>query len=427
MRCRFDGVGLLSVAAALYASPASAEEACTSPYSRGTWVKAMDDAEAKIKEGDVDGGGALLDAAHAQVPCLRVPARPADLARFANLKAWTVFLGADEMAATGWLNLARAVSADTPLPAFIPETHPVRLLLDGVDAPASGGPEGKGLAAPKKGYGFVNGVAVAGPKALVDVPNLVQLFDAKGTRTAGAWIEGAAFPDPLVIAGGEALDTAPKWYDPANPPADAEILVAGAGPAGGDAEPAAAVGPEGPLAPIGCAVATPAGEFAGSLSQVLNGLVMHDAAVFSRARALVDRQQACVGEPLGVGDVASLHRLRGLLAAFEGKTDLAVAAFAAARRIDPDYRFPESVVPANHAITALYLDAAALAGAKAEPVAHPRAGWDVLIDGQSSGERAIGVATYVQVVAPDGRVWRSQWLGPKDPLPLIPAGSTKVP
>lgn len=426
MRSRDHVIGAIVLTTGLWTSVAHADEACTAPYTRGMWVKAMDEAEAKIKEGDVEGGGALLGAARGQVPCLRVPARTTDLARFAHLEAWTAFLGADELAAGAWENLAKAVSPDTALPAFIPEEHPFRMILDGVDPPASGGPEGKGFVAPKKGYAFVNGVAVASPKALVDVPNLVQIFDAKGARAGGGWTEGAAFPDTLVAAGAEALDAAPKWYDPANPPADADILTTAAA-AGGDDGPALPTGPEGPLAPIDCVKATPAGEFASSLSQVLNGLVMHDATVATNASVVVDRQVACVAEPLGVGDVASLHRLRGLMAAFEGKKELAMAAFAAARRIDPDYRFPESVVPANHPITGLYLDAAALLAGPKEAVPHPRDGWDVLVDGQSATERPTQTATFVQVVAPDGHVWRSVWLGPKDALPPIPAGSTKAP
>ena len=62
----------------------------------------------------------------------------------------------------------------------------------------------------------------------------------------------------------------------------------------------------------------------------------------------------CLAEPLPRNVVAQVHRMMGLRAFVDQKTEKAEQAFGAARGIEPAYRFPETMVPPGHPIMNAY-------------------------------------------------------------------------
>ncbi len=137
-------------------------------------------------------------------------------------------------------------------------------------------------------------------------------------------------------------------------------------------------------------------------------------------RAATDRMRAhlsCLVEPITRDLAASVHRLVGLRAATDGERDLAALAFAAARAIEPRWRFPESLFPKGHPLRALYeafpLDLATWA-------ALPPSSAVVRLDGRTADARPTAWPTIVQVFSADGEVLKSAYLWPEDPLISLP-------
>lgn len=137
-------------------------------------------------------------------------------------------------------------------------------------------------------------------------------------------------------------------------------------------------------------------------------------------RAATDQMRAhmaCLVEPITRDLAASVHRLVGLRAATDDQKDLAALAFAAARSIEPRWRFPESLFPKGHPLRALYeafpLDLATWAALGPSSAV-------VRLDGRTADSRPTAWPTIVQVFSADGAVLSSAYLWPEDPMIPLP-------
>lgn len=218
------------------------------------WEAARMDAElaaadAALAAGDVDTGRAHLSTAHRQALCLDAVVRPSQVARLSRSLALAFFYDQDGDATRRWGLSARQASPALPWDETrFPPDHPFRAEVEDGDLPALAGPEGVGLAFPKKGAVFAAGHLLTAPLARIEVPLLVQVTDKDGAVVDAWWQDGAAFPERGLGPAG-AAPSAPKWFVPeAAPPVTA---VAVAAPA--VVEPVVAAPPE----PVVVAAATP--------------------------------------------------------------------------------------------------------------------------------------------------------------------------
>lgn len=112
--------------------------------------------------------------------------------------------------------------------------------------------------------------------------------------------------------------------------------------------------------------------------------------------------------------VARLHRTEGIRAFADKQPDRAAEAFAAARRIDPSWQFPPSMVPEGHPLLALYVrhDVRTTETTSCDP---PASG-HLEFDGQYTRERPSNWPTLAMHLEDEGTVRRSAYLLPADPM-----------
>ncbi len=126
----------------------------------------------------------------------------------------------------------------------------------------------------------------------------------------------------------------------------------------------------------------------------------------------------CLVEPVTRDLVAGAHRMIGLEAFIAGDKERAALAFAAARSLEPEWRFPESLFPAGHPVRGIY-ESYPLERAQWAPL--PPTSAVVRVDGRTADARPAAWPALVQVFGADGRVLSSAYLWPEDPLPALPA------
>jgi hypothetical protein len=239
--------------ALLAAGPAFAQEKlCAGTYSHEEWLKAMDTADQQMGQFKLKDARVTIYAAREQVPCLDQLVKPSYLGRYARQVALLEFLSQDEETASRWGELQRVAAPDLPWPADIPEDHPFRELITGLDLPTESGPTDKSLLIPKGGGVFLDGTPILYPQAWSEVPNLLQVADGDGKITSAYWQDGAAFHDEALTDLGK-TPKPPKWFvgEPAGTAAAMTLPLVFAKPAVADAGGHAPVVP----APVPVAVA----------------------------------------------------------------------------------------------------------------------------------------------------------------------------
>lgn len=132
------------------------------------------------------------------------------------------------------------------------------------------------------------------------------------------------------------------------------------------------------------------------------------------------RMLPCLSDALYPSTAARYHRMRGMLAFVERDQAEARRDFAAARALEPAWRFPESIAPDGHPVLEDYT-ALALDGARYQRVAPPARG-RITFDGLPTSLRARDWPTVVQVFDADGGVATTRWLRPTDALPVYEPG-----
>ena len=123
----------------------------------------------------------------------------------------------------------------------------------------------------------------------------------------------------------------------------------------------------------------------------------------------------CLDEELTRHTAAELHRFEGLRAFVDRDPEHSTTAFAAARAIEPHYRFPETLVPAGNPVLEDY-EAIDPHSSQVEVLADPIGG-RLVLDGRTSNERATSFPTVFQLVLDDGRVSDTAYLWPGDAVP----------
>lgn len=154
-------------------------------------------------------------------------------------------------------------------------------------------------------------------------------------------------------------------------------------------------------------------ELSGYLDTAERSLTDVDLAGFRAAATAASATVACLSAPVDRPLAARIHRIAGLKAFFNKDEPRAESAFAAARRLDPTYSFPETLLPAGHPARKAW---ATLDPVPAETVvaAPPRQG-ELVFDGVVTRARPAAIPTVAQLVVSTHAV-TGAYLWPGDPL-----------
>jgi len=174
-----------------------------------------------------------------------------------------------------------------------------------------------------------------------------------------------------------------------------------------------------------CERPLPTTELSTRLERVETAFAAADEAAFQTALGEFERSLPCVDEVLPSPIVARVHRAVGLGAFFAVQPERATRAFAAARALEPDFRFAEKVSPPGGPLDKEYLGID-LASRQTLAPGIAAAG-SLVVDGQAGGERARDWPALVQVVGEGAAVLTTAYLWPEEPLPLLAAAPVAVP
>ncbi len=139
-----------------------------------------------------------------------------------------------------------------------------------------------------------------------------------------------------------------------------------------------------------------------------------DLGAFRTATDRATEQVGCLREALPRSLAARLHRAEGLRAFVDNDVVRATAAFASARAIEPNYQFPEALVPAEHPVRDRYLQQDPLSGGEAA-VPRPSDG-QIEIDGRPGAARPVSRPVVTQWIRADGSIPASAYLWPGEPI-----------
>ncbi len=134
----------------------------------------------------------------------------------------------------------------------------------------------------------------------------------------------------------------------------------------------------------------------------------------------------CLADPLSRPVAAHLHRMHGLRAFVDQESEDAKLAFAAARSLQPSYRFPETFIPTGNPVLVVY-DAVPLTMGTTQTVSAPDSDGYWGFDGRTSDQRPVNWPTVVQRFDAGGAVVASVYLWPDDALPVPDTAPPPVP
>lgn len=139
-----------------------------------------------------------------------------------------------------------------------------------------------------------------------------------------------------------------------------------------------------------------------------------DVDTFRGQVGVAEADVTCLGEAITPALAARAHRVIGLGAFVDQDSDQARQAFAAARSLDPDYRFPSPVVPDDprYAGWTAY-DAIPLSVKATEPLPAPRKG-KVLLDGREETNQPTPWPALFQHENAKGEIVANRYLWPGD-------------
>lgn len=115
----------------------------------------------------------------------------------------------------------------------------------------------------------------------------------------------------------------------------------------------------------------------------------------------------CLEEAATPSLAARAHRTLGLRHYVDGDLDAARRAFAAARRLDPEFTFPAAWAPDGHPLRAAYGEIDQAAGTVVKLESRPGGRW--LADGRLDGVRVAEWPAWLQGVGDDGRVLAAEY------------------
>ena len=135
---------------------------------------------------------------------------------------------------------------------------------------------------------------------------------------------------------------------------------------------------------------------------------------FREATDVALADATCLGDSVSPATAARLHRAVGIRSFLDKDSQRVVEAFAAARAVEPDYRFPAALVPPDHPLRAAY-DSATPANGGAAALPPPVAG-RIEFDGTPSIARPTTRPTLALYFGGDGAPRASGYLWPADPM-----------
>ncbi len=171
-----------------------------------------------------------------------------------------------------------------------------------------------------------------------------------------------------------------------------------------------------PAAALACDAPVPLDDLVVTLDDAEQALSVVDIGGFKAATVRAQGQLRCLDEPLTRHAAAQLHRVEGLRAFGERDPDASLS-FAAARRIEPRYRFPTSLVPKGSPILESYHAGDTDVPVDVAPL--PERGF-VNIDGRTTRERPVGLPSVLQRLDDDGGIVDTHYLLASQPLPTYP-------
>lgn len=137
---------------------------------------------------------------------------------------------------------------------------------------------------------------------------------------------------------------------------------------------------------------------------------------FASAREAVIQAVPCLAEPIKPEVAAAVHRIRGLNAFLADDSLTGQLYFAAARSIDPSYRFPEDVAPEGHPLQQDYL-ALDTSADQIELLPELTTG-SLFVNGRRTRERSKSYPILFQLVDADDNVLSTAFLDAGSALPV---------
>jgi len=168
-----------------------------------------------------------------------------------------------------------------------------------------------------------------------------------------------------------------------------------------------------------CATPANASTVSAALDDAEAAYTALDLDAFDAAMSRLHEQVACTDEVVAESVAASVHRMNGLDAFVGGVPSRSTSAFAAARRLEPAFRFSSSMVPEGNPV---YLDYEALdpAAGGTLQIPEPRNG-SVRLDGRIALDRSLAMPVVFQRLDRTGAVSETRYLWPEDPVPAYDA------
>ncbi len=144
-----------------------------------------------------------------------------------------------------------------------------------------------------------------------------------------------------------------------------------------------------------------------------------DIATFEASAAQAETAVACLGESISRGNAAEFHRVRALAAFLEAQETVCMKRFAAARSIEPQYRFPTTVVPDGNPVLSLY-DAVDPKKGASVTLPFPKEG-TVRLDGSTGLKWNRELPIVYQRIDANGLIIETRILAPNAPVPDYPS------
>jgi hypothetical protein len=180
------------------------------------------------------------------------------------------------------------------------------------------------------------------------------------------------------------------------------------------------------LAVAHAACPTPQGsaELVSALDDAKDAYASLEVEAFRQAMDGVHQKLPCLDEEVTRHLAAELHRFEGLLGFLDRDTEHSQRAFASARSIEPNYKFPVTLVPDGHPVLAQYgaLDPNRVGpnGMGSVRLSEPLQG-SILLDGAVTLHRPQDLPVLFQRLDAEGGVLETVYLWPSDPVPPYPA------
>lgn len=146
-------------------------------------------------------------------------------------------------------------------------------------------------------------------------------------------------------------------------------------------------------------------------------LDLDDVGFRDRVNELAGLTLPCVGDVVEPSISGRYHRVLAVHLYTVGDEAQATASLRAARAADPGYDFSDQLLPVGHPLRDQW---DALEDPETRRMPEPRAG-SLVFDGVVGRDRPQDVPTVFQSLDASGRVTRTVYLGPQEPLPAYPA------